>query len=160
MRTSLEMSCFLENSCGSQSDTLVACFQLTVHCLGYGLCSDWYYKGMGNSYASCDDCISQGSPERQNQWEIKYVFINKYKININKINIFLYSIKIKKYWFVHIARDVFIFFKIYWFSFLWLLWVFVAVHGLSPVAESGGFSLVVVWGLLIAVAPLVWEHEL
>ena len=58
------MCCFLQKSCGSQSDTPVACFQLTVHCLGYGSCSDWYHKGMGNSYASCDDCISQGSPER------------------------------------------------------------------------------------------------
>ena len=50
----------------------------------------------------------------------------------------------------------------YWFSFLffnfWLHWVFVAVHGLSLVAASRGYS--VVHGLLIAVASLVAEHGL
>ena len=33
----------------------------------------------------------------------------------------------------------------------WLRWVLSAVHGLSLVAESGGCSLVAVYGLLIAV---------
>ena len=30
---------------------------------------------------------------------------------------------------------------IYLFIYFWLHWVFVAVHGLSPVAASGGYSL-------------------
>ena len=37
------------------------------------------------------------------------------------------------------------------FIYFWLLWVFVAAHGLSLVAASG---------LLIAVASLVAEHRL
>ena len=45
------------------------------------------------------------------------------------------------------------------FNFL-LCWVFVAVHGLSLVAVSGDYSLVVVLWLLIAVASLVAEHRL
>ena len=43
----------------------------------------------------------------------------------------------------------------FFFFFFWLLWVFIAAHGLSLVAESGGYSLVVVCGLLIAVASPV-----
>ena len=43
--------------------------------------------------------------------------------------------------------------------FFWLCWVFVAARGLSLVAASGGYS-VVVHGLLIAVASLVVEHGL
>ena len=43
---------------------------------------------------------------------------------------------------------------------VWLCWVFVAVSGLSLVAASEGYSLVVVRGLLIAVASLVAEHWL
>ena len=39
--------------------------------------------------------------------------------------------------------------------FFWLLWVFVVARGLSLVAESGGYSLVVVCGLLTAVASSV-----
>ena len=42
----------------------------------------------------------------------------------------------------------------------WLHWVFVAARGLSLVAESRGYSLVAVCGLLIAVASLVTEHVL
>ena len=38
--------------------------------------------------------------------------------------------------------------------FFWLRWVFVAALGLSPVVASGGYSLVVVYGLLLAVASL------
>jgi len=136
IRTSLEMSCFLQKSCGSQSDTLGACFQLTMHCLGYGSCSDWYHKGMGNSYASCDDCISQGSLERAEKLSREIEPIG----NTHMLNIFLYSIKIRKYWFIYISRDVFIYLFLKCIYF-WLLWVFVAVRGLSPVAESGGFSL-------------------
>ena len=41
----------------------------------------------------------------------------------------------------------------------WLHWVFVAVHGLSLVAVSRGYS-VAVHGLLIVVASLVAEHRL
>ena len=49
--------------------------------------------------------------------------------------------------------------KIVYFNFFWLYWVF-AAHGLSLVVESGGYSLVVVCGLLIAVASLVASHRL
>ena len=38
------------------------------------------------------------------------------------------------------------FFKVYLFDF-WLLWFFVVVRGLPPVAESGAYSLVAVCGL-------------
>ena len=41
------------------------------------------------------------------------------------------------------------FFKIYFFIYFWLCWVFVAVCGLSLVSTSGGYSLVEVGGLLI-----------
>ena len=44
--------------------------------------------------------------------------------------------------------------------FFWLRWIFVAVSGLSPVVVRGGYSLISVNGLLIAVAPLVVEHRL
>ena len=54
---------------------------------------------------------------------------------------------------------------IYLFTYFWLLWVFVAVRGLSLVVVRGsysslqcaGFSL---RGLLIAVTSLVAEHRL
>ena len=39
-------------------------------------------------------------------------------------------------------------------------WVFAAVRGLSLVAASGGYSLGVVCGFLVAVASLVAEHRL
>ena len=41
------------------------------------------------------------------------------------------------------------------FFVFWLLWVFTIAHGIFLVAESGGYSLVVVRGLLIAVASPV-----
>jgi len=41
-----------------------------------------------------------------------------------------------------------------------LLWVFVAVHRLSLVAASGGYSPVVVHGLLTVVASAIAEHGL
>ena len=44
--------------------------------------------------------------------------------------------------------------------YFWLHWIFVAACGLSLVAVSGGYSLVAVLGLLIAVASLVVEHGL
>jgi len=47
----------------------------------------------------------------------------------------------------------------FFFSFLlivfWLCWVFTAVHGLSPVAVSRGYSLVAGSVLLIAMASHV-----
>ena len=43
--------------------------------------------------------------------------------------------------------------------FIWLCWVFVA-PGFSLVAASRGYSLVVVWGLLTAVASLASERRL
>ena len=48
------------------------------------------------------------------------------------------------------------FFKIYF----WLLRVFVTAHELSLVVESGGYSLVGVHRLLIAMSSLVAEHRL
>ena len=51
------------------------------------------------------------------------------------------------------------FFFINLFIYFWLRWVFVAAHGLSLVAASGGYSAAV-RGLLIAVASLVAEHGL
>ena len=44
--------------------------------------------------------------------------------------------------------------------FIWLLWVFVAMCGLSLVVASGGYSLDAVHRLLIAMASLVAEHGL
>ena len=49
-----------------------------------------------------------------------------------------------------------------WFCFLFvfrLCWVVIAAHGLSLVAESGGYSVTLVRGLLIVVASLVAEHS-
>ena len=57
---------------------------------------------------------------------------------------------------------IFQFFKIlfiYFIIYFWLHWVFIAAHGLSVVAASRGYS-VVVCGLLIAMASLVEEHQL
>ena len=49
----------------------------------------------------------------------------------------------------------------YLFIYFWLRWVFIAAHGLSLVAASGGGLLfVAVRGLLIVVASLVAEHGL
>ena len=42
----------------------------------------------------------------------------------------------------------------------WLCRVFVAVHGLSLLVESGSYSLVIVLELLVAVASLAVEHKL
>ena len=44
--------------------------------------------------------------------------------------------------------------------FIWLCWVFIAVHGLCLVASSMDYSLVGVHGLLIVMASLVVEHGL
>ena len=52
---------------------------------------------------------------------------------------------------------IFFFYK---FIYLWLHWVFVAAHGLTLVAESGGLLFIAVRGLLIAVASLVAERGL
>ena len=49
------------------------------------------------------------------------------------------------------------FLKIILFSY-WLHWVFIAAQAFSLVAASGGHCLVVVRGLLIAVASLVAVH--
>ena len=43
---------------------------------------------------------------------------------------------------------------------LWLCWIFIAAIGFSVVTASGGYSLVVVQGLLIEVASFVVEHGL
>ena len=44
--------------------------------------------------------------------------------------------------------------------YLWLYWVFIAVHGLSLVVAGRNYSLVAVHGLLIGVVSLVAEHGL
>ena len=46
------------------------------------------------------------------------------------------------------------------FIWFWFHWIFVAVQGLSLIAESGGYSVVVVLRLLIVVASLVAELRL
>ena len=43
--------------------------------------------------------------------------------------------------------------------YFWLCWVFIAMHRLSLVTVSGGYSLVA-HRILIAIAPLVAEHKL
>ena len=56
---------------------------------------------------------------------------------------------------IHILKKNF--FK---FIYFWLCWVFSAALGLSPVLVSGGYSLVVVPWLLIAVTSLLVKHDL
>ena len=46
------------------------------------------------------------------------------------------------------------------FIYFWPHWVLIAVHGLSLVAVSRGYSLIEAYGLLIVVASLVAEHRL
>ena len=43
---------------------------------------------------------------------------------------------------------------------LWLCWVFIAALWLSIVVESGGYSLAVVLGFLLAAVSFVAEHRL
>ena len=57
-----------------------------------------------------------------------------------------------KNFYLFIFKNFYLF--IYLFIYFWLCWVFVAVHRLSLVAASGGYS-VVVRRLLIMVASLV-----
>ena len=47
----------------------------------------------------------------------------------------------------------------YLFIYFWLSWVFVAAHGLSLAAVSGGLLFVAICGLLIVVASLVAEQH-
>ena len=51
----------------------------------------------------------------------------------------------------------FFFIKFIYLFYFWLCWVFIAVHGFSLVVASGGYSLVVMPGLLIVLASLVAE---
>ena len=44
------------------------------------------------------------------------------------------------------------------FVYLWLCWIFIAAIGFSVVTAGGGYSLVVVHGLLIEVASFVVER--
>ena len=53
-----------------------------------------------------------------------------------------------------------LFIKFLLFVYFWLFWVFLAAHGLSLVVGSGSYSLVLVGGLLIAVASVIEEHRL
>ena len=48
----------------------------------------------------------------------------------------------------------------YLVTYFWLCWVFVAVHRLSLVVASRGYSVVAVHKLLIVVASLVVAHGL
>ena len=56
------------------------------------------------------------------------------------------------------AHEIISFFKIN--IYLWLCWVFIVLHGPSPVAPSGDSSLVVMHGFLIVVVSLAVEHKL
>ena len=47
---------------------------------------------------------------------------------------------------------------LYNFIYFWLCWVFVDVQAFPLVAASGGYSLIVVHGLLIAMASVFAEH--
>ena len=47
----------------------------------------------------------------------------------------------------------------YYFIYFCLCWVFIAAQTFSLVGESGGYSLVMMCGLLILVASLVAEHR-
>ena len=59
------------------------------------------------------------------------------------------------------AHEIISFFKINIYLFyLWLRWVFIALHGPSPVAASGDCFLVVVHRFLIVVVSLAVEHRL
>ena len=60
-----------------------------------------------------------------------------------------------------LGADIYIFFKIfiYLFIYLWLCWVFVSVRGLSLVVASGGHSSSRCAGLSLS-WPLVAEHRL
>ena len=49
------------------------------------------------------------------------------------------------------------FFKIYLFIYFWLHWVFVAVHGLSLVAVSGGYSSLRCAGFSLPCLLLLWR---
>ena len=71
------------------------------------------------------------------------------------------DLQISFYLFIYLSIDFFLFIYLYLFIYyFWLHWVFVAAHGLSLVAVSGGLLFVAVHGLLIAVASLAAEHGL
>ena len=62
---------------------------------------------------------------------------------------------------LHCGLRLFFFFVILFiYIYFWLYWVFVAAHRFSLVLASGGYSPVVVSGLLIAVVSFVAEHGL
>ena len=52
----------------------------------------------------------------------------------------------------------YIHFKIFFFFFFWLSWVLVAVHRLSLVEASGGYSAFGSWTSHVAASPV--EHRL
>ena len=56
------------------------------------------------------------------------------------------------FFFKHVHTALFIYF--------WLLWIFIAERGLSLVAKSWGYSLIVVHRLLVVVASLAGEHRI
>ena len=68
----------------------------------------------------------------------------------------LVTIHVKSQSLIHLNSSLFIFF----FFFFGLCWVFVATLGLSLVVVNKSYFLVVVHGLLIAMASLVGEHRL
>ena len=52
---------------------------------------------------------------------------------------------------------LFFFFFLNKVIYFWLCWVFVAVHGVSPVAESGGYSWLRCGGFLLWWLLLLWS---
>ena len=70
-------------------------------------------------------------------------------IDIYKVNALISFEFLLKY---HLLIEVFLNLSI---LFIWLYWIFVAASGLSIVMVSGSYTLVVVCGLLIAVASLL-----
>ena len=67
------------------------------------------------------------------------------------------NIWVQTFFFFNDSQMFFLLLNIYLF---WLCWVFIAARGLYLVAASGGYSLVVVCRLLIALASLIVGHGL
>ena len=84
--------------------------------------------------------------------EFLFFFWFLFIMNIAAINIWVQS-----FFFFNDSQMFFLLLNIYLF---WLCWVFIAARGLYLVAASGGYSLVVVCRLLIALASLIVGHGL
>ena len=62
-------------------------------------------------------------------------------------------------WHVFFFFSWHVFIYLFTYFLFWLLWVFIAVHGLPLLAASESYSRVAVHGLLTAGASLVAEHR-